>query len=91
MMIFCKIIQIYSVLILAYRKKFSQKINICFATLGVKECEPCLAHKISNHEDECEETCKTCKNWKNQVQTAQLSRQEYIQKTANLSGRQTFQ
>ena len=32
---------------------------------------------MSNHEHEREETCKTCENWKNHVQRAQLSRQEY--------------
>ena len=60
----------------AYRQEVSKKMNISFATLGVEECEPCLAHKMSNHEHEHEETCKTCKNWKNHMQRAQLSRQE---------------
>ena len=60
----------------AYRKEISKKMNISFATLG-EECEPCLAHKMSNHEHERKETCKTCENWKNHEQRAQLSRQEY--------------
>ena len=40
----------------------SKKMNINFATLGIEECEPCLAHGMSNHEHEREEPCKTCEN-----------------------------
>ena len=49
----------------AYREEVLKKMNISFAMLGVGKCKPCIAHKMSNHEHECEETCKTCENWKN--------------------------
>ena len=32
---------------IVYREEVSQKIIICFATLGEEECEPCLAYKIN--------------------------------------------
>ena len=67
MMIFCKIHNVLIMHIEVLKKK-----NISFATLGVEECEPCLAHTMLNHEHEREETCKTCKNRKNLVQLQRI-------------------
>lgn len=58
-------------------RKIVKQMNISFVKLGEEECEICEAHNLHVHDNETEENCAQCNDWKDHSERAKVSRTAY--------------